>query len=736
MGGNHLEQAYDLIQSIVSGEKTSVDLERWLANITLSSHTPGRREQMISDTLGLVLAEALWDKRIHSTVRQHFIEVVQHACTGMQVDGKNVGLPAKSIAYINGVMHRLQENAFTELEEVLSEIERHLSRVKVFWRALNMIAGIEPLWAQVMVLANRLNLSDQRWRTFEERVDRLRRHPRIALLKASVLHEVENLSGRNLTETDLPLVRQTLRHLGYRKGDSKRQKVLLVCTANVDRSPMAEFLFNRILCEEKISGFEVSSRGVAALENCPMSQTAQALLLAEDGIHAEAHRSRKIEEFDLHDSNLILAMERFHVQFLQEKYPWAADRIFLLSDYGNVRDMGDINDPAGQSGDAYNRMKREVRIALTGVVKRMKEEGRVAQAMVAHLQIKADELTAAKKKYIAELQRTVMPLEEVDADSVELVGGKGANLGEIASIVKQHGAQVPPALMVTTFAFQRFLEENNLLETHARITAAIDAILMTQHLSDEEQRRHIVELSEQIRDLILHGRLEETRGVGREIMAALDACGLQNARLSVRSSGLQEDSEEATFAGAAETYLYVHPAELLEWIKQVWMSFWLIRGLLYRNSRILQQGPIKPAVIVQEMFDSQVSGILFTTDPVSGRDVIVIEAGYGLGEGVVSGLVDVDRYYVNKFDGSVINLHIGNKAFKVTPHSSGKGTSIEPVARELRDVPCLKEEDIKIKIALALEEYYALSQDVEFGIANGKLSILQTRPITQQFPTF
>jgi phosphoenolpyruvate synthase/pyruvate phosphate dikinase len=363
----------------------------------------------------------------------------------------------------------------------------------------------------------------------------------------------------------------------------------------------------------------------------------------------------------------------------------------------------------------------------------MREEGLVARAMIAHLRMRAGELTAAKKKRVAELQRAVLPLEEVDADSVELVGGKAANLGEIAAIVKQHGAQVPQALMVTTFAFQRFLEENHLLESHARITAAIDAILMTKHLSDEEQRRRIVELSEQIRDLILRGRLEATRGVGREIMAAIKACGLQNTCLSVRSSGLQEDSEEATFAGAAETYLYVRPPELLEWIKRVWMSFWLIRGLLYRNSRIVRQGPIKPAVIVQEMFDSQVSGILFTTDPVSGRDVIVIEAGYGLGEGVVSGLIDVDRYYVNKFDGSVMNLHIGKKAFKVMPHASGQGTLIEPVAHELRDVPCLNEKAIKIKIALALEEHYALSQDIEFGIANGKLSILQTRPITQQF---
>lgn len=423
-------------------------------------------------------------------------------------------------------------------------------------------------------------------------------------------------------------------------------------------------------------------------------------------------------------------MEQFHVQFLKEKYPFAIAKIYLLSDYGDLRELGDIKDPAGQPEEAHHRMKREMELSINGVFNRMRAEGLLAKAMTAHLQVKAGELAKAKRERIAKSRKTVLSIDEVDADTVELVGGKGANLGEIAHIVKQHGAQVPQALMVTTFAFQRFLEENDLQDIHARISAAIDAVLVTKPTLDEDQRRQIVELSEQIRNLILQGNLDATAGVGREIMEAVDACGLKNASLSVRSSGLQEDTEEATFAGAAETYLYVNSDELLERIKSVWMSFWLIRGLLYRSNRIVRQGSIKPAVVVQKMFDSQISGVMFTTDPVSGRDVIVIEAGYGLGEGVVSGLVDVDRYYVNKFDGSVIDLHIGKKAFKVVPHPSGKGTAIEPVDNDLRDVPCLTKEDIKIKIAMALEEYYALSQDIEFGIADGKVCILQTRPIT------
>ncbi len=402
----------------------------------------------------------------------------------------------------------------------------------------------------------------------------------------------------------------------------------------------------------------------------------------------------------------------------------------MLSRYGKVRELGDIDDPAGQLGDAYYRMKREVQQALTGAFRRMRAEGILAKAMVAHLQARADELTRTKRERIAKSRRTVVPLEEVDADSVELVGGKGANLGEIAQIVKRHGGHVPPALMVTTFAFERFLEENGIGEAYAGMTAAIDAIISSRQLSDEDKRKQILDTSEQIRDLILGARLDPAAGVGLEIMAAVEAYELRSACLSVRSSGLQEDTEEAAFAGAAETYLCVNPAELLDWIKKVWTSFWLTRGILYRGSRIVRQGPVKLAVVVQKMFDSQVSGIMFTTDPVSGRDVIVIEAGYGLGEGVVSGLIDVNRYYVDKFDGAVTSVHVGKKAFMVKQHPSGRGTSIVPVDNGLRDIPCLKEEDIRANIAMALEEHYALSQDIEFGIADGKVSVLQTRPIT------
>ena len=730
IAGIPLEPLHKLIHEVVSGEKSPVDLEAWLAAVPLAREAQDTREDIVSDGLVLILAEALWNKRVSPTIRKHLIDLVQHAQLGFAAGGTTVALPKGGPENVAMLIRAVSENAFAELEGLLSEVEHNIAATTVLWRVLDTIAVVELRWTQVMTLAESLDFCDPRLKEFQRRIQALRRHPRIALLRAAALHEVEAMAGRNLTEADLPAIRKALRRLGHGMREIKPQKVLLVCTANIDRSPLAELILKKMLVAEGIPGFEVCSRGVAALEDRPMSEISQALLLSEDGIIATNHRSRRLAEADVREADLILAMEKSHVRFVADRYPVATGRVFLLSHYARVQEFGDIEDPAGHTGDAYYRMKREVQVALSGALKRMREEGLVAKAMVAHLQITADELTRAKRKRIAQSRRAVLSLEEVDADCVELVGGKGANLGEIAQIVKRHGAQVPPAFLVTTFAFDRFLEENGIREAYLRLTSEIEATLASKELADEDKRLKLTDASRRIRHVIHRGKLDTAAGVGREIMEAVDSCGLRNSFLSVRSSGLQEDTEEAAFAGAAETYLFVSPAELLDWIKEVWMSFWLTRGMLYRSDRIVRQGVARLAIVVQQMFESQVSGVIFTTDPVSGKDVIVIEAGYGLGEGVVSGVVDVDRYYVDKFDGAVSSVHVGKKAFMVKQHASGKGTSIVPVESDRRDVPCLAKKDIRANIAMALEDHYALSQDIEFGIANGKVSILQTRPVT------
>ena len=733
-----LESLHKVIHRVVSGEIPPADLAGWLATVPLSLGAQYAREEILSDGLVLILAEALWNNRVTPTVRKQLIEIVRHGRQGLTA-GERAGEPAGERAgelakggtdNISMLIKTVADNAFAEHEGLLSEVEHNIAAVTVLWSALNTIAIVERRWAQVAMLAESLDLCDPRLSALHVRMQGLRRHPRLALLKAEALNDVEALIGRNLTEVDLPAMRKALRRLGHRIGEIKPVNILLVCMGNIDRSPMAEVLLQNMLAADGIPGITVHSRGVAALAGRPMSAGSQALLLFEDDIIASSHRSKSLSELDVREADLILAMERVHVRLVLNRCPSAAGKVLLLSDYAKVDEFIDIEDPAGQDEDAYYRMKREIHVALSGSLKRMRAEGIVARGMVAHLQSKADELTRVKRKRIALFQRAVFLLDEVDADYVELVGGKGANLGEIAQIVKRHGASMPPAIMVSTLAFDQFLEENGSREGYLHLASKVEAILATQDISENDRRVMVADVSERIRDLIRRGNLDPEAGLGREIMNAVDSCGLRNSFLSVRSSGLQEDTEEAAFAGVAETYLFVSPAELLYWIKEVWSSFWLTRGILYQSERIVQQGSVKLAIVVQQMFESQVSGVIFTTDPVSGRDVIVIEAGYGLGAGVVSGVVDVDRYYVDKADNSVVSVHVGNKAFMVKRHSSGKGTSIAPVESNLRDVPCLTKNDLRVNVAIALEDHYALSQDIEFGIANGKISILQTRPVT------
>lgn len=730
MRGDFLEHTHDLVQCILDGTRSFIELEDWLENISIQIEKQGQRERTISDILSLVVAESLWDRRVSFSTREQFMGVLRHICAGVRADGAPLKVPTKSVAHLNLIVKRLIKRTFGELEALLSETEGDLAKVQSYWRALNIIEIVERQWARANTLVNGLSLSIEQRHALGHRIEQLRRHPRVTLLKASALERVVTLARRDLKPDHLPLIRQTLRRAGLMNTDGRCPMILFVCTTNVDRSPMAEYLFKKMLQERGIIGVGVRSCGVAAPDDRPISAMDRAILWAEEEIDTDGHSSKKVDETLVRQADVVLAMERFHVQSLKSSFGFAAPKIFLLSEYSGMLDIGDIEDPAGQPAEGYYRMKREITLCLLAALKRMTEEGILARAMTAYLHLRAGELAKNKRAAIAGSQRALLALSEVDADALALVGGKGANLGEIASIVRQHGAQVPTACVVTTFAFQRFLQENGLIDAHASVSAAIDAILRRQSVLGEEERKEIIRLSKQIRKLILQGRLDGDTALGREIMAHVDACGLRSAHLSVRSSGLQEDTEEATFAGAAETYLYVGADELLDRIKSVWMSFWLIRGLLYRNTRVVPQGSIKPAVIVQEMFDSQVSGVMFTTDPVSGRDVIVIEAGYGLGEGVVSGLVDVDRYYINKFDGSIIDMHIGKKAFKVVPHRSGKGTAIEPVDTVLRAVPCLRKEDIRVKVAMALEEHYALSQDIEFGINGGTFAVLQARPVS------
>jgi hypothetical protein len=300
------------------------------------------------------------------------------------------------------------------------------------------------------------------------------------------------------------------------------------------------------------------------------------------------------------------------------------------------------------------------------------------------------EMDQARAEEIRRRRPSMLRLEEVDSSLTGFVGGKAAKLGEMTAAVP---GRVPGGIALTHWAFERFLEENKIKEPG--------------------------------RDAILAGRLDPDKGVGREILDALRAS--EGSRWAVRSSAVQEDGDDAAFAGAAESYLFVKPGEILAKVVENWASFWLPRGILYRQQHGLDSSSILPATLIQEMVPAEKSGVVFTRNPVSSADEIVINAVYGLGEGAVSGQAEADSYTTRKSDGEEVELpHVARKRWQVLE------AGLAPVPKPLRGRRVLTPEQTRELSALAvsIENHFGRPMDIEFSIHEGKIFILQARPIT------
>jgi hypothetical protein len=299
----------------------------------------------------------------------------------------------------------------------------------------------------------------------------------------------------------------------------------------------------------------------------------------------------------------------------------------------------------------------------------------------------------ARVEWVRGRKPTLLRLGEIDDGLKEFVGGKSAKLGEMISAVRGQGASVPDGIALTHWAFERFLEENKIKKPG--------------------------------RDAILAGRLRPDKGVGKEILDALRAG--EGSRWAVRSSAIQEDGDDAAFAGAAESYLFVKPDEILPKVVENWASFWLPRGILYREQHGLSCEDILPATLIQEMVPAEKSGVVFTRNPVNSADEVVINAVYGLGEGAVSGQAEADLYTTRKSDGEETALpHVARKRVQILEN----GPALVPAP--LRDRRVLSREQTRAlsKIAADLERKFGRPMDIEFSIRDGRIVILQARPIT------
>ncbi|MBI5872218.1 phosphoenolpyruvate synthase [archaeon] len=324
--------------------------------------------------------------------------------------------------------------------------------------------------------------------------------------------------------------------------------------------------------------------------------------------------------------------------------------------------------------------------------------------------------------------------DELTKDSGSIAGGKGSNLGEMINLIK---LPVPPGFVATTKAFDKFIEFNQLKEK-------IQEMIEDCDVDDTEQ---LLQTSKNIKQLILRGeypqaikyeitqaynQLSVSRDITLPAIIPLISAGREYAIVAVRSSATAEDLPSASFAGQMATFLNVKGiTELIEKIKECWASLYEPRAIFYRNKQGVKHSSI--AVIIQRMIPSEKSGVMFTVNPSTGEDNIVIEATWGLGETLVQGEVEPDRYAVSK-TGEIVEKKIGSKLrMRVRDIASDRTVEVS-VPRDKINQPVLNNDEI-LKLAnygLVLEEHYQKPQDVEFAIEKNRIYITQTRAITTE----
>ena len=310
--------------------------------------------------------------------------------------------------------------------------------------------------------------------------------------------------------------------------------------------------------------------------------------------------------------------------------------------------------------------------------------------------------------------------KDIDSGSLGLAGGKGANLGEMIKA----GFPVPPGFIINTSAYNDFINSYSDMEEHYNNLEKLK--------SDEldEVRKVGSIIRETLEKIDIPEKLEN------ELSERLTEFGEDNF-FAVRSSATAEDLPGASFAGQQDTFLNIKGLEnILINIRKCWVSLFTDRAILYRIEKGFSHRDVKLSAVIQQMVFPDSSGIMFTADPLSGhRNRISIDAGFGLGEALVSGLITPDLYKVNKSDFSIIKKDINEKKLRIISVSEG-GTKTEILTKNQSTVQTLTDEQI-IRLAemgKKIEDHYGSPQDIEWCFEKDELFIVQSRPITSLFP--
>ncbi len=308
----------------------------------------------------------------------------------------------------------------------------------------------------------------------------------------------------------------------------------------------------------------------------------------------------------------------------------------------------------------------------------------------------------------------IKDFNEIGKHDAAIAGGKGASLGEMT----QAGIPVPPGFVILADAFERFITETKLI-------AEIDAILETV---DHREMHTVEHASETIQGLILHAEMPvDLRKQIEDSFVELDT-----EFVAVRSSATAEDGAEAAWAGQLDTFLNTTKGTLLENIQECWASLFTPRAIFYRFEKGMNTQKISVAVVVQKMVNSDAAGIAFSVHPVTeDYNQMIIEAGFGLGEAVVSGQVTPDSYIVTKEPLEIIEESISDQSRGLYRKDEG-GSEWKDLPQEKGQSRVLSQEQIfaLARVLIQIENHYGFPVDTEWAMENGELYIVQSRPIT------
>lgn len=321
----------------------------------------------------------------------------------------------------------------------------------------------------------------------------------------------------------------------------------------------------------------------------------------------------------------------------------------------------------------------------------------------------------------------ILNFENLDKSSLPTVGGKNASLGEMIKT----GIRVPPGFAVTTDSYLSFITQTGIRDTILNVLSGLD----------QDDVDSLNRTSEAIQDLVLHAAMpdEIQMAIAEGYARLCETCGVTDVQVAVRSSATAEDLPTASFAGQQDTYLCQSGADqIISSVRRCWASLFTPRAIDYRNKNNFPHEKVYISVGVQKMVNSRAAGVMFTLNPTNGDpSKVVVEGSWGLGETVVSGSVNPDKFVVDKVVMETSEKTISVKHIKCVYDPDGKGTIDVDVEADMQSRCCLEDREIKelVRIAKNIETHYGRPMDIEWAIDEDfsfpeNIFIVQARPET------